>query len=445
MSKGSALIRNGTLITMNAHRQILEGNVYIEGERILEIDSPRTKADTIIDATDCLVTPGFVQSHVHLCQALFRGMADDMDVINWLRLRIWPLEQAHDEHSIYDSARLAIAEMIQGGTTCALTNETVHHTEAVFRAVLESGFRAIGGKAMMDRWEPGTEMIGEKTEASLNKSLALFREFHGQGNGRLHVAFCPRGSRNCTEGLWADIVTLAAEHDTLIHTHAAENEGQTERLATDSATDIAYLHELGATGPRLVAAHCVWVTEREIEILAETGTKVVHCPSANMKLASGFAPVPAFLERGVVVGLGADGAPCNNNMDMFHEMRLAALIHKPRSGARSMPAMSVLEMATLGGAKALGLEDELGSLEPGKRADIVVIRRDGLHVQPQRGVDPIVQLVYEHKASDVDSVMINGKIVVRGGEFMELDLHEIRARANESAESVLARAELVHG
>ncbi len=441
----SILIRNGLLITMNPDRQILDGGVYIEDGRILEIPSARTKADAVIDATDCLVVPGFVQTHVHLCQTLFRGMADDMDVIDWLRLRIWPLEQAHDEQSIYDSARLGIAELIRGGTTCALTMETVRHTEEAFRAVLETGFRAIGGKAMMDRWEPGTEMVGEETKASLEASLALLGEFHGEGDGRLQVAFCPRGSRNCTEGLWADIVALAAEHDTLIHTHAAENEAQTERLAIDSTTDIEYLHGLGATGPRLVAAHCIWVTETEISILAESGTRVAHCPSCNTKLASGLAPVPEFLERGVVVGLGADGAPCNNNLDMFQEMRLASLIHKPRSGPRSMPAMSVLEMATLGGARALGLEDELGSLEPGKRADVIVIRRDGLHAQPQAGIDPIAQIVYEHRASDVDSVIIDGRVLVRGGEFTELDPMEICARANDSAKRVLSRAELTNG
>jgi len=441
----SILIRNGLLITMNADRQVLHGSVYIEDGRILEIPSARTKADTVIDAADCLVAPGFVQTHVHLCQTLFRGMADDMDVIDWLRLRIWPLEQAHDGQSVYDAARLAIAEMIRGGTTCALTMETVRHTEEAFRAVLETGFRAISGKAMMDRWEPGTEMVGEETRASLDMSLELLEEFHGEGDGRLQVAFCPRGSRNCTEGLWADIVALAAEHDTVIHTHAAENEAQTELLAIESTTDIEYLHSLGATGRRLVAAHCIWVTEPEIEILAETGTRVAHCPSCNLKLASGLAPVPEFLERGVVVGLGADGAPCNNNLDMFQEMRLASLVHKPRRGPRSMPAMSVLEMATLGGARTLGLEDELGSLEPGKRADVIVIRRDGLHTQPQVGDDPIAQLVYEHRASDVDSVIIDGKVLVRGGEYTEFDPTEIRARASESAEHVLARAELVSG
>src|SRR5581483_5879408 len=288
-----------------------------------------------------------------------------------------------------------------GGTTCALTMETVHHTEAAFRAALESGFRMCGGKAMMDRWEVGTEMIGETTADSLNASLDLYNSFHGTGNGRIRYAFCPRGSRNCTEPLWRDLAALAAEKDTLMHSHALENGAQTKRLELEGGTDVVYLNRLGATGSHLVLAHCVWASPAEIEILAKTNTRVAHCPSANMKLASGFAPVPELLEHGVKVGLGADGAPCNNNLDMFTEMRLAALIHKPRCGPRSMNAQQVLELATIGGARVLGLENEIGSLEVGKRADVIVLKRNGLHAQPQQAVDPVTQVVYEMKAADV--------------------------------------------
>lgn len=439
----SLMIENGLLITMNPAREILTANIYVEDGRIGAITAERKPADQVIDAGDCLVLPGFIQTHVHLCQALFRGMADDMDVVDWLRLRIWPLEQAHDERSVYDSSRLAIAEMIRGGTTCALTNETVHYTEAAFQAILETGFRAVSGKMMMDQHEVGTEMKGETTRASLEQSLALLKAYHRQGNGRLRYAFCPRGPRNCTRELWQKITALATEHDVLIHSHAAENQAQTKRLADiDGQTDIAYLHSIGASGPRLVLAHCVWTSEAEMDILAETRTKVTHCPSANMKLASGFAPIPEYLRRGIHVSLGSDGAPCNNNMDMFQEMRLAALIHKPRFGPRSMPALTVLEMATINGARALGLEQELGSLEPGKRADIILIRRQGLHAQPEAGVSPVTQLVYEHKSSDVDTVVIDGKVLLQGGQFTGLDPAEIRAHANESARRLLARANL---
>src|SRR5713226_1747771 len=328
LPSGSVLIRDGLVVTMDPKRRVLRTNVYVEGNRIAECPSDRTTADEVIDATDCLVIPGLIQTHVHLCQTLFRGLADDMDVVDWLRLRIWPFEQAHDAESVFDSARLGIAEMLRGGTTTALTIETVRHTEETFRAILETGFRAVSGKAMMDRFEVGTEMLGEDTDESMAESLLLLNEFHGAANGRVRYAFCPRGSRNATEGLWKDVAAAADEHDAWIHTHAAENRAQTERLAIEGGTDVAYLAGLGVLGRRAVLAHCIWLTDEELHLLAETGTNVAHCPTCNMKLASGFAPVPELLDLGVTVGLGADGAPCNNTLDMFQEMRMASLIHK---------------------------------------------------------------------------------------------------------------------
>jgi len=437
---GSLLVRDGLVVTMDPAREVLRTNVFVEGGRIAECPSRREEADRVIDASGCLVIPGLIQTHVHLCQTLFRGMADDMDVIDWLRLRIWPFERAHDERSVYDSARLGIAEMLRGGTTTALTIETVRHTEEAFRAILETGFRAVSGKAMMDRFEVGTEMIGERTEESMAESLRLLEEFHGAADGRLRYAFCPRGSRNATEGLWKDVAAAADEHDAWVHTHAAENEAQTVRLAREGGTDVAYLGGLGVLGPRTVLAHCIWLTEDERRLLAETGANVAHCPTCNMKLASGFAPVPELLELGATVGLGADGAPCNNTLDMFQEMRMAALIHKPRAGPRAMAAERVFEMATLGGARSIGMEHELGSIEPGKRADLVVLRRDGLHVQPRDGVDPYAQLVYGHRATDVDAVVVDGRVLVLAGGLVELDEEEIRVRANESARRVRDRA-----
>jgi cytosine/adenosine deaminase-related metal-dependent hydrolase len=205
---------------------------------------------------------------------------------------------------------------------------------------------------MMDRFEVGTEMLGEKTTESMDESLRLLREFHGAGDGRLRYAFCPRGSRNATEELWRDVADAAAEHDAWIHTHAAENEAQTRRLAAKGGTDVAYLAGLGVLGPRTVLAHCIWLTDDERRQLVESRANVAHCPTCNMKLASGFAPVPELMDEGVIVGLGADGAPCNNTLDMFQEMRMASLIHKPRLGPMAMPAERVFEMATLGGARS---------------------------------------------------------------------------------------------
>ncbi len=425
---------------MDPTREELIADLRVDDGLISAIGTDVGTATETIDASGCLVLPGFVQTHVHLCQTLFRGLADDMDVVDWLRLRIWPLEQAHDDRSSYDSARLGIAEMIRGGTTCALTMESLHHTERIFDAILETGFRAFSGNAMMDRREPGTEMAGESTAASLAVTKALLNAYDCKGDGRLRYALCPRGTRNCTDELWLEATELARERNLLIHTHAAENQQQTARLAAEGLSDVEYLASLGVAGPRLVLAHCIWISRKEVDLLAETAAKVTHCPSCNLKLASGLAPVPELLSRGVNVSLGADGAPANNNLDMFREMRLAALIHKPRAGPEALPAQKVLEMATIGGARALGVERELGSLEVGKRADIIILRRDGLHVQPL--VASIAsEIVYAHNSHDVDTVVIDGRVVLRGGMFTELDEDEVGRLANESVTRLLCRTE----
>lgn len=436
---GSVLVKGGTVVTMDHARRELDADLLVEDGRIAAIGRDLGAADETVDAEGCLVLPGFIQTHVHLCQSVFRGFADDMDVVDWLRLRIWPLEQAHDYQTAHAAARLGIAEMVRGGTTCALTMETVHHTEAVLDAIVETGFRAFSGKAMMDRREPGTEMTGETTEAALSSAQELAASYDGRANGRLRYAYCPRGSRNCTDELWQEVVAISRRSGAIIHTHAAENEAQTVRLAREGLSDIAYLHSVGAAGPSSVLAHCIWVSPAEVDILTDTSTKVTHCPSCNLKLASGLAQVSRFQARGVNVSLGADGAACNNNLDVFREMRLAALIHKPLAGPKALPAAKVLEMATLGGARALGVDDELGSLEPGKRADVVVVRRDGLHVQPTVGADIASEIVYAHSSADVDTVLIDGEVVLAGGCFTVLDEGEVIAKANESARLLLDR------
>jgi cytosine/adenosine deaminase-related metal-dependent hydrolase len=436
--KSSIIIKNGTIVTVNPKMDIINGDIYIEDGVILEVPSPRQNADLIIDALDKLVLPGFVQVHVHLNQTLFRGLADDMDVVDWLKKRIWPLEQAHNYDSVYCSARLSILEMLRSGTTTAVTMESLNHTEAAFQAVEEMGFRAVIGNAMMDRWEAGTEMKGESTDVALAKSMALFERYHGKGNGRLHFAFCPRGTRNATDELWQEIREIARDNKIIIHSHAAENKLQTERLSDYGGSEVVYLNNMGVLGPNLILAHAIWLTDEEYDLLASTGTNVAHCPSANFKLASGIAPVPAMLLKGINVAVGADGAPCNNNLDAFHEMRLAALIHKPRFGPTSMPAEKVLKMMTIGGAKAAGLDHEIGSIEEGKKADLIIINQKVPHAYPSFGSDPISRIVYDHQSRDVDTVIIDGKVIIQEGHFMESDEMEILSR------SEVARMELLN-
>src|SRR5262245_10243856 len=338
------LIKGATILTLDADHRIFEGSVAIDRGRIAAIEpSPTARFnlafDEVIDARGRVLLPGFVQTHIHLCQTLFRGAADDLALIDWLKQRVWPMEAAHTPESLYASARLGIAELIKGGTTSALTMETVHHTDAVFRAVEESGFRATVGKCMMDQGDDVPDGLSELTEDSITESIELLERWDRSADGRIRYCFAPRFAVSCTRQLLEHVATLSRERGVLVHTHASEN--QDEIAMVQRATgkrNIEYLHEVGLTAPHVVLAHCVHLDDTEMEILRATGAHVAHCPSSNLKLASGVARIAEMLDRGVSVSLGADGAPCNNRLDMFTEMRTAALLQKVLRGARALPA-----------------------------------------------------------------------------------------------------------
>lgn len=426
------LIKDALIVTMNKDREILRGDLLVEGNRISAIGQVNGRAERIIDARGKVLIPGLIQTHVHLCQTLFRGQANDLELLDWLNTRVLPLEGAHDPESIYISALLGIGEMFQCGTTAIIDMESVHHTEAAFQAILESGIRAVSGKCMIDRGERVPASLMEKTDDSLQESVDLLERWHGSGNGRLHYAFTPRFAISCSESLLVEVRNLASKYGVRIHTHASENRNEVALIRAERKMDnVAYLNHLGLTGSNLVLAHCIWVSDEEIDMLAHSATNVVHCPSSNLKLASGIAPVPTMLARGTSVSLGADGAPCNNNLDPFMEMRLAALIHKPQHGPTSMPARKVLELATLGGARAMGLEKEIGSLEAGKKADLAMISLDGLHCTPLES-DVYGQLVYQAKASDVTLTMVDGQIVYEDGVLTTIDQGSVIRQANKS-------------
>ncbi|HEY8413529.1 MAG TPA: amidohydrolase family protein, partial [Pyrinomonadaceae bacterium] len=316
----STLIKNGTLVTMDPVNTIVRADLLIRDERIAEIGASGVTADTIIDAGDCAVIPGFVQTHIHLCQTIFRGAADDLALIDWLKQRVWPMEAAHSAASIAASARLGIAELIKGGTTCALTMETVHHTTEVFRVIEETGFRATAGKCMMDKGDEVPSALQEQTENSIDESVALLEEWHGRAGGRIRYCFAPRFAISCTRELLERVALLARERGVMVHTHASENRTECELVQQESGLrNVAYLDSLGLTGRHVALAHCVHLSSNEIEILKTSGTNVVHCPSSNLKLGSGIAPIAKLLEEGISVSLGADGAACNNRLDMFTE------------------------------------------------------------------------------------------------------------------------------
>ena len=437
---GSILIKNGLLVTMDQQKRVFYGSLYIEDGLLHEVGSQREQADEVIDAENMAVLPGFIQTHIHLCQVLFRGLADDTDVVDWLKQRIWPFESAHVEDSINASAWLGIAELVGSGTTTALSMETTRHTDGVCDAVLASGFRCICGNAMMDVTEPGTEMRGLSAEDSIAETRRLHRLWHEKGGGLLKTAVMPRGARNCSPALVEMGRRFAIDNGLIVHTHVSENGPLSARLKRETGLgDIELLDRQGLCGENLVVAHAIHMTNEETRTVLEKGVKIAHCPSANMKLASGFCAVPEMLEKGIFVSLGADGAPCNNNLDMFNEMRLASLIHKPRSGPVSMDAYTVLEMATIGGARALGIDSEVGSLEPGKKADVILLRRDGLHTGPSLCAPIHSQIVYSMKSCDVDTTIIDGEILYRHGKFTRIDEKKLLAAAAGQLEKLLAR------
>lgn len=436
------LIKDATIITMDAANRIFTGSVIIEQGRISAIDpsSPSSSIgfDEVIDGTGKVLLPGFVQSHIHLCQTLFRGAADDLALIDWLKQRVWPMEAAHTPESLFASARLGIAELIKGGTTCALTMETVNHTEAVFHAVEESGFRATVGKCMMDQGSDVPSALSEETDSSINESLRLLDRWHGTANDRIRYCFAPRFAISCTRELLEQVGVLSRERGVLVHTHASENCDEIAMVEHSTGKrNIEYLRDVGLTAPHVVLAHCIWLDDAEMEILATTGTHVAHCPSSNLKLASGFAKVPEMIERGISVSLGADGAPCNNRLEMFTEMRSAALIQKALHGSRTLPALTALQLATIHGARALGLSGEIGSIEVGKRADLMLLDLNMLHTTPHP--DLVSTIVYAADTRNVETVMIDGRLVLREGELLTMEENRIVSDAQYQA-GILAKA-----
>jgi 5-methylthioadenosine/S-adenosylhomocysteine deaminase len=437
----SILIKNGTLVTMNPANRIIRGDLLIDHGRIVEIGVFDQAADVVIDAGGCAVIPGFVQTHIHLCQTLFRGAADDLALIDWLKKRVWPMEAAHTEASIAASARLGIAELIKGGTTCALTMETVNHTAQVFEVVEETGFRATVGKCMMDKGAEVPKPLQEETARSIEESVALLEKWHGQADGRIRYCFAPRFAISCTRELLERVGELARERGVMIHTHASENRTECAMVEQEAGMrNINYLQSVGVAGRHVALAHCVHLSNEEIRILKSTGTNVAHCPSSNLKLGSGIAPIAKLLEEGISVSLGADGAACNNRLDMFTEMRTAALLQKALHGPEVLAAGRVLRMATIDGARALGLDTEIGSLEVGKRADVAVVNLDRLHTSPES--DVVSRMVYAAEASDVQSVIIDGRVVMGDRELLTIDEAETVAEANAQSELLRARAGL---
>ena len=422
---------------MNDAFEVIEGDVLIRDGRIAAVGTlpADVRADRTIQAHGAYLLPGFIQTHIHLCQTLFRGYADDLALLDWLKTRVWPMEAAHTPASLAAAARHAASELLLSGTTTVLTMETVHDTDAVFEALEPMGLRAVVGKCMMDSDTAVPARLLEETARSIDESVALARRWHGRANGRLRAAFAPRFAVSCSRELLEAVAHLSEQHQLVIHTHASENRDEIALIKSRTGRkNIDYLADTGLTSPRLCLAHCVWVDEAEQALMAERDVKVLHCPGSNLKLGSGLAPIVEMRAKGISVSLGADGAACNNHLDMFEEMRLAAVLQSVRHHPGALTARDAVAMATREGARALGLEAEIGSIEIGKRADLILIEASG--------VDPYSTVVYASRGTDVRTTIVDGEVLV--DEFLpaQWDAAEVTARARAEATALAARANL---
>jgi cytosine/adenosine deaminase-related metal-dependent hydrolase len=429
---------------MDALHTLVVADLLIDSEgRIAALAAPgdKARAERSIDATGQVIVPGLIQAHIHLCQTLFRGLAEDRPLLAWLRERIWPLEAAHDPDSLRASARLGIAELLLGGTTAILDMGTVHHTDALFETAAETGIRYTGGKALMDAGDGVPPGLLEATAVALLESDKLADRWHEREGGRLRYAYSPRFALTATFDLLRSVAARARANQMLVHTHASEQREETDLVRQRfGVSNIQLLANLGLAETNACFAHCVWPEPEEFEVLASGGASVVHCPSCNLKLSSGVAPIADYLEHGVNVALGADGAASNNRLDGWEELRLAGLLGKYRGGPTALPAVDLFEIATIGGARALGLDADIGSIEIGKSADLAVLELRRPHAL---GPDDVyTQLVYSARASDVRHVFVGGKAVVADGVLLAFKEADALADAARQRSLLLKRAQL---
>jgi cytosine/adenosine deaminase-related metal-dependent hydrolase len=430
----------GTVIA-DPETVVSDGAVVVEGTTIAAVG----EADALRDAYPDherrevdLVAPGLVGGHVHSVQSLGRGIADDAALLDWLFDAVLPMEAAMDAEATRAAAELGYLECLESGTTTVVDHLSVHHAAEAFEAAVETGIRARLGKVLMDRDSP--DGLLEETDAALAESEALIEAYHGAADGRVRYAVTPRFAVTCSEACLRGCRELADRHEGVtIHTHASENEEEVAAVEADTGMrNVLWLDEVGLTGPDVTLAHCVHTNEREREVLAETDTVVTHCPSSNMKLASGIAPVHDYLDRGITVALGNDGPPCNNTLDPFTEMRQASLLGKvdARDPTR-LPAPTVLEMATTNGARAAGV-DRLGTLREGQRADVIGLTTDRTRATPVH--DPLSHLVYAAHGDDVVFTMVDGRVRYDDGEHVGIDADAVRERAARQAKRVVEEA-----
>ena len=438
------LLQGGTILTLDAGATVLRGaDLLIREGRIASLGAPEAPAGTrVLDVSGCLVLPGLIQGHLHLGQTFFRGLAEQRRLLSWLRERIWPLEAAHDDESAYWCGLLGAAECLLGGTTTIQDIGIGPGARGLLQAIADSGLRAYAGQCLMDSGDGLPAALRQETDRALAATEALGDQFAGAANGRLRYVLNPRFILTCSDPLWAGIRELSSRRGWPVHTHALEQLDETlaVRELKGGRDEVEYFADQGLLATDLRLAHGVWITREHLERVRQGRFSVVHCPSSNLKLGSGIADLLAFRRAGVPVGIGADGAACSNHLDNFEEVRLAALLQKVKHGPDAFSGLDALRLATSDGARALGLQDEVGTIEPGKLADVVVLStgRPELWAAPQ--ADPHDVIAFGASRAAVRHVFVEGRPVVEDGRLTRLDLAEIYRQSERCLAELIRRS-----
>jgi cytosine/adenosine deaminase-related metal-dependent hydrolase len=424
------------IVVADAHTVVRDGAIVVDDDRIAAVGDTTELAERYPDHATAeydVLAPGLVGGHIHSVQSVGRGIADDTALLDWLFEYVLPMEADLNADEMEAAARLGYLECIESGTTTCIDHLSVAHADRAFEAAGELGIRGRLGKVLMDQGADAPDELVERTDAGLAESERLIREYHGAFDDRIRYAVTPRFAVSCSEDCLRGVCDLADQYDGVrIHTHASENTEEVATIERDTGhRNIHWLDEVGLTGEDVVLAHCVHTDETEREVLAETGTHVTYCPSSNMKLASGIAPIPEYLDRGINVALGNDGPPCNNTLDPFTEMRQASLLGKVDTrDPTTLPAETVFEMATVNGAAAAGFE-RVGKLKEGWKADIVGLSTDLTRATPL--YDVLSHLVFAAHGDDVAFTMVDGEVLYEDGELTVADAPAIREEARRVA------------
>ncbi len=430
MESKNILIKDAVIIS----NEIKKGSLLIQDDKIGEISNKIgiSDADEVINAEGKVLIPGLVNTHTHLSMTLMRGLADDMPLDKWLNNHIWPVEAELNGEYCYAGALLACAEMIKSGTTCF--NDMYFFMDHVARAADEAGLRGILSHGMIDF---GNE---DKRNQEFKESIRIIKKCHNTGEGRIKVAFGPHSPYTCSQKLLEKVKIESAKYGVRIHIHVSETQKEVSDVLNEHGKrPFEYLNDIGFLGSEITAAHAVWLSDSEIDIIKQRDVKISHNPSSNMKLSSGVSPVIELLRKGVCVSMGTDGSASNNNMDLLEEIKIAALLQKVTTmDPTVLAAEKVFKMVTIDGAESLGLEKQIGSIQMGKKADLALVDMRTPQLTPFR--NPISHLVYSANGGNVDTVICNGEVLMENKNLLSLDEAMVLEIAQNASEELISKS-----